>query len=67
MCTEILSQIRSRRFAVKEIAAACNVTTQAVSQWEKVPRKHLGPVSRVTGIDAHQLRPDLFSDENKAA
>ena len=56
----ILTEIKSRRGAVKEIAAACFLTPQAVSQWRHVPRWHVDVVSRLTGIPAHQLRPDLW-------
>ncbi|BAK83954.1 helix-turn-helix domain-containing protein [Komagataeibacter medellinensis] len=41
------------------IAAACNVTPQAVSQWKRVPTHHVETVSRLLGITPDRLRPDL--------
>ena len=41
------------------IAAACNVTPQAVSQWKRVPTHHVATVARLLGITPDRLRPDL--------
>ncbi len=48
------------RGANKSIAEACGISTAAVSQWNRVPRRHVEAVARVTGIDPQQLRPDMF-------
>jgi DNA-binding transcriptional regulator YdaS (Cro superfamily) len=37
------------------------ITGQAVSQWAQIPPKHIGALSRLTGVPPHKLRPDLFS------
>ena len=50
----------SRRLAVKRIAAAAGITSQAVSRWQRVPARWVAIVADVTGIPAHELRPDLF-------
>lgn len=36
------------------------ITSQAVSQWKKVPAERVIDVERVTGISRHDLRPDIF-------
>lgn len=36
------------------------LTSQAVSQWRKVPAERVLDVERVTGISRHELRPDIF-------
>ncbi|QHC36448.1 helix-turn-helix domain-containing protein [Komagataeibacter xylinus] len=41
------------------IAAACNVTPQAVSQWKLVPAHHVATVARLLGVTPDRIRPDL--------
>jgi pyruvate kinase len=55
------------RMAVTEIAEALGVSRAAVSQWRRVPEKHLAAVARITGISKRQLRPDLFPARCEAA
>jgi len=50
--------LQTRR-AVARIAELCGITTSAVSQWSRVPERHVWAVCRVTGLSAHELRPDL--------
>jgi DNA-binding transcriptional regulator YdaS (Cro superfamily) len=61
---------------VKKIAGRCRVSTAAVSQWRRVPKRRVDEVSEVTGIACEVLRPDLYptttskletSSEEKAA
>ena len=54
-----LETLLSRRNAVRDIAAACGVTTAAVSQWRRVPRKHIEAVAQVMDVQPDALRPDL--------
>lgn len=61
---DILLEIKERRGAVKRLAEACSLTTQAVSQWRRVPKKHLAAVARVTGRTPEELRPDLWANDN---
>lgn len=61
---DILREIKMRRGAVKQIAEACSLTTQAVSQWRHVPRKHLAAVSLATGRAPAELRPDLWAQND---
>lgn len=46
--------------SVTAIARACGITTQAVSQWDRVPPSRVLIVSRLTGIPPHRLRPDIM-------
>jgi pyruvate kinase len=50
----------SPRLAVTEIAEALGVSRAAVSQWRRVPERHVAVVARITGISKRRLRPDLF-------
>jgi pyruvate kinase len=56
----VLELALSERLAVTRIAAAVGVTRAAVSQWRRVPERHLGAVARITGISRRRLRPDLY-------
>ena len=46
--------------AVTEIAVTLGVSRAAVSQWRRVPERHLTTVARITGISKRVLRPDLY-------
>lgn len=36
------------------------ITSQAVSQWKRVPAGKVLAVEAITGISRHELRPDIF-------
>ena len=55
----VLDAALQTRNAVKQIAALCGISSAAVSQWQRVPERHVWAVSRVTGIPHAKLRPDL--------
>lgn len=63
----VLTEIMMRRGANRLISEACGLSTAAVSQWKRVPKKHLKTVSELTGIPAQDLRPDLFSEAEEIA
>lgn len=44
-----------------------DITSQAISQWKRVPAERVIEVERVTGIPRYDLRPDIFADQNEAA
>jgi len=44
---------------VSRIADACGITAQSVSEWKRVPERHLQTVSRLVGVTPERLRPDL--------
>ena len=37
-----------------------SITSQAVSQWTKVPAARVLDIEALTGISRHDLRPDIF-------
>lgn len=37
-----------------------DLSTGAISQWKRVPQKHLVMVSKITKIPVRVLRPDLY-------
>lgn len=42
------------------LARALGVTSQAISQWARIPAERVLEVERVTGVSRHLLRPDLY-------
>jgi pyruvate kinase len=46
--------------AVTRIAAAVGISRAAVSQWRRVPEKHVAVVAKLTRISRKRLRPDLY-------
>lgn len=42
------------------IGEACGITSQAVSDWTRVPVEHVIEVERLTGIPRELLRPDIY-------
>ena len=57
----VLNEIMKIRNANKRISDACGLSTAAVSQWKRVPKRHLHKVAAVCGKSAQELRPDLFA------
>lgn len=49
------------------LPAAERLTPQAISQWKSVPPKRVLAISQVTGIPAHELRPDIFGTSKAEA
>lgn len=37
-----------------------DISSQAVSQWKKVPAERVIAVESVTGVARHELRPDIY-------
>lgn len=46
-----------------------SITSQAVSQWKRVPADRVLDVERVTGVSRYDLRPDIYGspDTEKAS
>lgn len=55
----LLDVVFAQRLAVTRIAALAGVSRAAVSQWRRIPERHVWAVARVSGLPAHKLRPDL--------
>lgn len=59
MRDDVLREAFGRRNAIKKVAAVCEISTAAVSQWRRVPAHHLDKVAAELGVSADALRPDL--------
>lgn len=57
-------RLMDRVGGASEVAKQLNVSKAAVSAWRfrGVPVKHLDKLRLNTGLQLHELRPDLFSD-----
>jgi DNA-binding transcriptional regulator YdaS (Cro superfamily) len=42
------------------LSVKLNISSQAVSQWERVPAERVLAVSDASGFAPHQIRPDLY-------
>jgi DNA-binding transcriptional regulator YdaS (Cro superfamily) len=52
--------------AVK-LATELGISRQAVSRWTKIPMRHLATISEFTGMQPHELRPDVFGPKSTAS
>ncbi len=49
------------------LADALGISSQAISQWTRVPAERVGQVSRITGLTPAEIRPDIFAERPMAA
>ncbi|RYG99448.1 MAG: CI repressor [Alphaproteobacteria bacterium] len=57
-----MDAVREAVPSLASLARHLGVTRGAVAQWERVPAERLGEVSRITGLNATVIRPDLFPE-----
>jgi pyruvate kinase len=57
---KLTNWIKAERGRLTKLAIALRVTPGAIAQWRKVPAERVKSVSQVTGIEPHNLRPDIF-------
>ena len=48
------------------LASALGITSQAISQWNKVPAERCLAVEKLTGVSRFQLRPDIYGNVEAA-
>jgi len=59
--TDVMTRAKELGFGPKAIADRIGgITSQAVSQWRKVPAERVLDLERITGIPRHEIRPDLY-------
>ena len=42
------------------VARALNLHRSAPQKWQSVPPTYVSAISRLSGVPAHQIRPDVF-------
>jgi hypothetical protein len=48
-----------------QIAKACDISPQSVTQWKKVPAHWVQTVAEVTGWKPEDIRPDIFKPKKR--
>jgi DNA-binding transcriptional regulator YdaS (Cro superfamily) len=51
----------------KALATALGISSQAVSQWKRVPTERVLEVEALTGVSRYELRPDIYGTAENAA
>ena len=46
-----------------KLADVLDIVPSAVTQWNKIPSRHLPRIEALTGIPGRELRPDLYPAE----
>lgn len=55
----LIKWFKAERGRKSRMTETLKLSTGAISQWQRVPRKHVRAVSQMTGIPMRALRPDL--------
>jgi len=42
------------------LARQLDISTSAIYQWRRVPKRHAARVAEITGLTLSRIRPDLF-------
>ncbi len=50
-----------------KLARALGIVPSAVTQWTRVPPRHVPMVEQITAISRHELRPDLWEPPANAS
>ena len=61
----ILTEAFKLRGTTKAVSEACGIRSQTISNWTRVPAKHVDTVARITGVKPYRLRPDLYTRNGK--
>ena len=48
------------------LADALGISSQAISQWDRIPAHRVGRVSQITGLAYAEIRPDIFKEQATA-
>jgi DNA-binding transcriptional regulator YdaS (Cro superfamily) len=46
--------------SMRALGHLIGVSQQAISQWDRIPAKHIVEIERTTGVPRNKLRPDLY-------
>lgn len=58
---DILRQyLKEERGRLTSLAEALGIFPSAILQWERIPAERVPAVAEATGLDRHDLRPDLY-------
>jgi DNA-binding transcriptional regulator YdaS (Cro superfamily) len=54
-----VERIRELHGMTTKVAKACGVSASTVSEWGRVPTRHIATVARLLEISPAQVRPDM--------
>lgn len=60
MRPEPITKAIEKAGSVKALAELVGVTPQGVSQWKRVPQKHVKAIEALTGLPLHVIRKDVY-------
>ncbi len=64
---KLITWLDGERGRRKRLADSLGIRPGALSQWSQVPATQAMKVAAITGIPAHELRPDVFMVPETAA
>lgn len=62
---KILAEAVAKAGGFHAVGRALGISPQAVAQWRRLPAKRVIPLERISGVDRHKLRPDLYPLESR--
>lgn len=57
---DALHRAKEAAGGVTNLARQIGITSQAISQWDRVPAERVLAVETATGVSRHDLRPDIY-------
>lgn len=61
ICTKAISGVGGpAKLATALSERGIKITSQAISQWKRVPPDRVIAIEEITGISRHDIRPDIF-------
>lgn len=64
---EAINAMPDRSGKLASLAEKLGITSQALSQWHRVPVSRVIEVERITGVPKEKLRPDIYPPQEAAA
>lgn len=61
----IVADAVSKAGGAARVARRMKISIAAVGQWHRVPRARVLVLSRMSGLEPYQLRPDLYDENNR--
>lgn len=47
----------------RALSRKIGISSQAISQWDRIPATRVLEVERITGVSRHALRPDIYGPQ----